>query len=137
MPEIAGLLESVLYVDDLKRAVGFFAGVLQLKIMLDTPRLVALDAGRQGVLLLFRRGLTEQDVATAGGVIPGHDGAGRLHMAFAIAADDYAPWKQRLTRHGIAIRSEVAWPGGGHSLYIDDPDGHVIELATPGLWPNY
>jgi len=23
------------------------------------------------------------------------------------------------------------------ALYVDDPDGHVIELATPGLWANY
>ena len=26
---------------------------------------------------------------------------------------------------------------GGESLYFRDPDGHLLELVTPGLWPNY
>lgn len=137
MPHIDGLLESVLYVEDMARAKAFYAGVLALETMLDTERLVALDAGRQGVLLLFQRGRTADDVPTAGGVIPGHDGSGPVHMAFAIAAEAYEPWKARLAEHGIALRSEVSWPRGGRSLYVDDPDGHVIELATPGLWANY
>ncbi len=104
--------------------------------MLETPRLVALDAGRQGVLLLFRKGASGEDMPTRGGIVPGHDGSGRLHMAFAIAAEDYEPWRLRLSDRGIALRSEVTWPAGGRSLYFDDPDGHVIELATPGLWPE-
>jgi catechol-2,3-dioxygenase len=137
MPQISGLLETVLYVEDLARATAFYAEDLQLKVMLDTPRLVALDAGRQGVLLLFRQGMTRDDMPTRGGVIPGHDGSGPVHMAFAIAAEELEPWRRHLAERGIALRSEVAWPAGGRSLYFDDPDGHVIELATPGLWPNY
>ena len=26
---------------------------------------------------------------------------------------------------------------GGSSLYVRDPDGRSVELATPGIWPNY
>ncbi len=137
MPRIAGLLETALYVVDPARSAAFYAGILQLTVMLDSPRLVALDAGRQGVLLLFRKGASAEDVPTRGGVVPGHHGAGRLHMAFAIAAAEYEPWRRHLADHQIAIRSEVTWPAGGKSLYFDDPDGHVIELATPGLWANY
>jgi catechol 2,3-dioxygenase-like lactoylglutathione lyase family enzyme len=137
MPSIAGLLETALYVEDLARSTAFYTGPLQLAAMFTSPRLVALDAGRQGVLLLFRKGASAEDVPTRGGVVPGHHGDGRLHMAFAIAADDYEPWRRRLAEANVAIRSEVTWPAGGRSLYVDDPDGHVIELATPGLWPNY
>ena len=46
-------------------------------------------------------------------------------------------WRAHLTASGVAIRSEMAWPRGGRSLYFDDPDGHVLELATPGLWATY
>ena len=23
------------------------------------------------------------------------------------------------------------------SIYFRDPDGHLVELATPGLWPGF
>src|SRR3546814_2808611 len=65
------------------------------------------------------------------------DGAGPLHMAFRITADSYDIWRAHLTAAGVTMRGEMAWPAGGHSLYFEDPDGHVLELATPGIWPNY
>jgi catechol 2,3-dioxygenase-like lactoylglutathione lyase family enzyme len=136
-PALSGLLESALYVADLARSTRFYVEHLGLKPMLTTPRLAALDAGARGVLLLFAQGRSSDDMPTGGGVIPGHDGSGRLHMAFAIAAVDYDSWRAHLAARGIELRSEVTWPAGGRSLYFEDPDGHVIELATPGLWPNY
>lgn len=136
-PRIDGLLETALYVADLDRAAAFYESVLGLPVMLRSPRLVALDAGRQGVLLLFLAGATSADVADAGGTIPGHEGAGRLHMAFAVPAGDLDAWRARLAEAGVALSGEMIWTRGGTSLYFSDPDGHVIELATPGLWPNY
>ncbi|HET8728468.1 MAG TPA: VOC family protein [Alphaproteobacteria bacterium] len=137
MPRITGLLEAALYVDDMDRAVAFYETVMQLPVMTRADRLTAFDAGRQGVLLVFRRGETRQDVQLAGGTIAGHDGNGPLHMAFAVPAEDLDGWRRHLAANGVAIHSEMAWSRGGHSLYFHDPDGHVIELATPGLWPNY
>jgi catechol 2,3-dioxygenase-like lactoylglutathione lyase family enzyme len=58
-------------------------------------------------------------------------------MAFAIAAESYDDWHRHLSDAGATIRGEMRWPRGGRSLYFEDPDGHVLELATPGLWPNY
>lgn len=136
-PRIDGLLETALYVADLDRSSAFYERVLGLRVMLRSPRLVALDAGRQGVLLLFLAGATSADVVEAGGTIPGHEGTGRLHMAFAVPAEDLGAWRERLAEAGVALTGEMAWPAGGASLYFSDPDGHVIELATPGLWPNY
>ncbi|MGN5374822.1 VOC family protein [Sphingomonas hankookensis] len=136
-PPIDGVLETALYVRDLDRSVAFFADILDRPLLMRNARMAALDAGRRSVLLLFLAGGSADDMETPGGTIPGHDGNGRLHMAFAIAAADYIPWHHRLTGRGIAIDSEVRWPGGGRSLYFTDPDGHVLELATPGLWPTY
>jgi catechol 2,3-dioxygenase-like lactoylglutathione lyase family enzyme len=136
-PEISGLLESALYVDDVRASADFFCRVLGLTPMFESERLIALDAKRSGALLLFRRGATLEDMETKGGTVPGHDGAGRVHMAFAIPKGSYDSWIARLAAFGVKIRSEVRWPRGGASIYFDDPDGHLIELATPGLWPNY
>jgi catechol 2,3-dioxygenase-like lactoylglutathione lyase family enzyme len=135
-PGLWGLLETALYARDMGAAVAFYEEVVGLRAMLRTDRLTAFDAGRSGVLLVFARGMTEADSPTPGGVVPGHDGSGRLHLAFAIGEDAYEPWHAHLTAHGVAIRSEVRWPQGARSLYFDDPDGHVVELATPGLWPT-
>ena len=38
---------------------------------------------------------------------------------------------------GIAIESRVIQSHGGTSLYIRDPDGHSVEMATPGLWATF
>jgi catechol 2,3-dioxygenase-like lactoylglutathione lyase family enzyme len=137
MPELRGILETAIYVEDMARAVDFYERGLGMAPVLRGDRLTAFDAGRQGILLVFRRGMTEDDQPTPGGVVPGHDGTGRLHLAFAVAAEDLESWRERLARHGVDLLSEVAWPRGGTSLYFADPDGHVVELATPGLWPTY
>ena len=34
----------------------------------------------------------------------------------------------------VLTRSVVVWEAGGRSLYFRDPDGHLLELATPGVW---
>lgn len=137
IPRLNGVLETALYVDDMARAVDFFSTVLGLSPMLATDRLTAFDAGRSTVLLLFARGASLVDMTGERGTVPGHDGAGPSHMAFGIAADVYDDWKARLLANGVPVRSEMTWPAGGRSLYFEDPDGHVLELATPGLWDNY
>jgi catechol 2,3-dioxygenase-like lactoylglutathione lyase family enzyme len=137
MPKVRGILETALYVEDVGRAAAFYRRLLGFSPMLESERLTALDAGDHGVLLLFRRGATSDDLPTPTGTIPGHEGAGRLHLAFAIEAADYEPWKARLAEEAVVLTSEVTWSAGGRSLYFDDPDGNVVELATPGLWANW
>ncbi len=100
-------------------------------------RFAGYDAGPRSVLLLFKRGTTLETVHMPGGTIPPHDGQGPLHIAFAIAADDLAKWEAHLAAHDIAVEGRTDWPRGGKSIYFRDPDGHLLELATPGLWPNY
>ena len=70
-------------------------------------------------------------------MIPPHDGHGPHHIAFAIEAADYDRWRTRLRQQGIAIESETAWDRGGRSVYFRDPDKHLVELVTPGIWANY
>jgi hypothetical protein len=46
-------------------------------------------------------------------------------------------WKRRLDSEGVAIESIVIWPRGAQSIYFRDPDGHLVELITPGFWAIY
>ena len=137
MPALSGLLETALYVDDVDLSARFFEDVVGLKAMLRSERLIAFDANGGGVLLIFKRGASLENMCGDGGVVPGHDGSGPLHMAFAIPAASYDEWVTHLQRSGTKMRGEMQWRNGGRSLYFEDPDGHVLELATPGIWPNY
>jgi catechol 2,3-dioxygenase-like lactoylglutathione lyase family enzyme len=137
MPALNGILETALYVDDLPRARRFYEGVLELPLLFVDDRLCGYDVAGHSVLLIFRRGASLQTASLPGGTIPPHDGSGPLHVAFAISADALASWEEHLARHGIAIEGRTDWPRGGRSIYFRDPDGHLLELATPGLWAIY
>ena len=138
MPGLNGVLETALYVEDMDRARAFFEEVMALEPFTADHRFTAYDAGGSTVLLLFLQGATLETVVLPKdmGTIPPHDGAGRLHVAFAIAAADLPDWEARLEHNGIAIEGRTHWPRGGESIYFRDPDGHLLELATPGVWPT-
>ena len=136
-PPVSGILETAVYVEDLGEAHRFYGDVLGLKRVLDTPRMMTYLVVPGQVLLVFRRGMTREDTDTAGGIVPGHHSEGPAHFAFAIPAEAYDSWKAHLGRAGVLLTSEVNWPKDGRSLYFNDPDGNVLEMATPGLWPNF
>jgi catechol 2,3-dioxygenase-like lactoylglutathione lyase family enzyme len=131
------ILETALYAVDLDRARSFYEDVLQLKAMFVEDRLCAFDVAGVSVLLLFLRGATLDGATVPGGFIPPHDGQGPLHMAFAISTSELEVWEQRLGEKGVTIESRVTGARGGQSIYFRDPDGNLLELATPGLWPTY
>jgi catechol 2,3-dioxygenase-like lactoylglutathione lyase family enzyme len=60
-----------------------------------------------------------------------------VHIAFAVGAEELPAWEERLVEHGIVLEGRTRWPRGGESIYFRDPDGHLLELATPGLWATY
>lgn len=137
-PRIEGVVETILYVDDVPRAVAFYRDVLGLAVLGgDGVRFQALNPGDRQVLLLFKRGGTLVSLTLPGGVIPPHDGSGSSHIGLAITHDAYEPWKAKLAAAGVSIESEAKWERGGRSIYFRDPDGHLLELVTPGIWPNY
>jgi catechol 2,3-dioxygenase-like lactoylglutathione lyase family enzyme len=134
--KVRRILETALYCEDLARTAAFYETLLDATPMLSGDRLVALDAGEGTVLLLFQRG-NSSALETSGGLVPGHDGAGPVHLAFAIGVSDLPRWESRLGELGITIESRVTWERGGVSLYFRDPEERSVELATPGIWPSY
>jgi catechol 2,3-dioxygenase-like lactoylglutathione lyase family enzyme len=137
MPTLTGVIETALYVDDFARAIAFYRDILGLAALNQDARFAAFDVGGRSVLLLFKRGATLETVHLPGGTIPPHDGHGPLHIAFSVTADELQEWEARLTKQGVAIEARTAWPRGGHSIYFRDPDNHLLELVTPGVWAIY
>ena len=52
-------------------------------------------------------------------------------------ASDIDAWRSHLENLRSEIESEINWSRGGTSLYFRDPDGHSVEVATPGVWETY
>ncbi len=136
-PQVTGVLETSLYVADVERSKRFYQVLFGFEVLLEDDRLSALAVDGKQVLLLFRKKGSVNSVVIPGGTIPGHDGSGEQHMAFSIAGSQLEAWRNRLQEQGIAIESTVRWPRGGESLYFRDPDNHLMELATPGVWSIY
>jgi catechol 2,3-dioxygenase-like lactoylglutathione lyase family enzyme len=83
------------------------------------------------------KGAATKTVVLPSGTIPGHGGQGLLHVAFAIGKDELERWEAHLASRGVIIEGRNDWERGGRSIYFRDPDGHLLELATPGLWEVY
>ena len=137
MPLPSAILETALSVADLPRAQRFYSELFEYPIMRADDRLCAFDIGGSQVLLLFLRGSDPHGTTLPFGYIPPHGASGISHIGFRIPAESLEPWRARLAEFGVRIESELTWPAGGTSLYFRDPDGHLLELLTPGIWPNY
>jgi catechol 2,3-dioxygenase-like lactoylglutathione lyase family enzyme len=136
-PSVTHVLEVSLYVADLDRAQSFYQRLFGFEAFLRDDRMCALGVPGRQVLLLFRHGGATLPSRTPFGEIPPHDGHGKLHLCFAITEPELPAWSDRLATFAIPVESRLRWPAGGTSLYFRDPDEHSLELATPGLWPNF
>jgi catechol 2,3-dioxygenase-like lactoylglutathione lyase family enzyme len=135
--QLKRVLETALYVDDLNRSRKFYEEILLVNPLAVTERVCAYDIGGLSILLLFKRGATLEPVVTSAGTIPPHDGSGPLHIGLAIDAEELDAWERHLAMKCITLEGRTTWSRGGTSIYFRDPDGHLLELATPGLWQTY
>src|SRR5271170_2675346 len=130
-PQVNGILETSLYVERPTRSVEFYRRVFGFESIdadpqesiTDQTRLCALRAGDRSVLLLFRKGATADT-----------DPMGAIHVAFGISRSELPAWEAWLSQQGIAIELRKTWKYGGEALYFRDPDGHLLEVVTPGVW---
>jgi catechol 2,3-dioxygenase-like lactoylglutathione lyase family enzyme len=134
MPDVAGLLETSLYVENVQRSVEFYQTIFGFPLLLNVERIAAFRVKEGQVLLLFKLGGSVNPMPSSEGTIPPHDGIGMTHIAFAIAAADLEGWRAWLAEHNLPIESTINWDSGSTSIYFRDPDQHLLELATPGIW---
>lgn len=119
---VAALDHVVLRVASLERAIDFYGRVLGLQIEreLDTPRLVQLRAGASLIDLVPG----EREPA------PGN----MDHFALRLEHFDPAALAAHLRQQGVEVgevRRRYGAEGYGPSIYINDPDGNVVELKGP------
>jgi len=136
-PRVSHILETALYVADLDVSRAFYQRVFGFEVFGQDHRMCAFRVPGTGVLLLFQAGGSLQPGQTPGGVIPPHGGRGELHLCFAIPVAALDAWVSHLAAQKVPIESRVVQAFRGTSLYFRDPDGHSLEVASPGLWPNY
>lgn len=130
----SGILETVLYAEDLDAAEAFYRDVLGLTPFTKAHgRHVFYRCGDQ-VFLLFNPKATVEAPKPGALPVPPHGAVGEGHVCFRASADELDQWKGALTAKGVAIEADFTWPGGGRSLYFRDPAGNCLELAEPRIW---
>ena len=129
------ILETVVYCEDLAAAREFYQDLLGLDLVSHEPgRHLFFRVGGSMLLIFNPRDTRQATVQVGQAVIPQHGAEGASHFAFQIDADQLPVVSSQLQAAGIAIESQIDWPGGGHSIYCRDPAGNSVEFATRDLW---
>ena len=128
-PTFTQIKETCLYIKDIEETKQFYHGKLGLPIISIVPdRHIFFRAGTS-VLLCFIAKTTAKE-----GTLPPHFGTGELHFAFETTEEQYLVWKEKVESEGITIEHEETWKDGLKSFYFRDPDRHVVEIVTKGMW---
>jgi catechol 2,3-dioxygenase-like lactoylglutathione lyase family enzyme len=128
--EVRRVLETCLYAQDLAESARFYERVLGLRVHSRVEGRHAFFRCGDAMFLLFDPARTSEPA----GSVPPHGARGAGHVAFAVADADIGAWREHLGRCDVEIESEVEWPAGGRSLYLRDPAGNSVELASPRMW---
>ena len=111
--------------------ICYYRDALGLDLVSSEPdRYVFFHCGRQMVLLFHPDATSDPD-----GTLPPYEAYGSGHVAFSVEDEQLGDRAGRLRGHGITIEKEMTWGEAGRSLYVRDPAGNSIELATPMIWP--
>jgi catechol 2,3-dioxygenase-like lactoylglutathione lyase family enzyme len=128
---IIGLFEMVLEVEDLAAAERFYREVLGLPVADrwgDERPAVWLALGREGYL-----GLWPPETGGAAAIHGGRGGA-HVHFALRVPMGTLDAVRARIASLGYAIE-ERDFGGGNRAIYLDDPEGNVVELTERAtLW---
>lgn len=120
MPAVptAGLCELTLEARDLDRMEAFYTQGFGLEVIAREDDRVWLACGERARLGLWAPGLKEF----------GDEGGRHVHFAFSAGQGELEAILGRLREAGASPRGPVEHPGGDHSIYVEDPEGNVVEV---------
>jgi catechol-2,3-dioxygenase len=131
-PTTTGLFEMVLEVADLAASERFYVDALGLTVAErwegERPA-VWLSIGNEAFLGLWP--------VESGGAVAIHNGRGgsHVHYALRVPTGTLDSLQQRLAAAGHEVEAGWQFGPGNRAIYVDDPDGNVVELTErTTLW---
>jgi catechol-2,3-dioxygenase len=113
-----GICELTLEARDLGVLERFYTGAFGLEVLTREDGRIWLAAGRHTRLGVWAPGEKEF----------GDQGGRHVHFAFSAAPGRLDALCDRLRGHGAGVRGPVEHPGGDRSIYVEDPEGNVVEV---------
>jgi catechol-2,3-dioxygenase len=113
-----GFAELTIEVRDLEALERFYRDVFGLRVLAREDDRVWLAAGDRARLGLWTPGEKEF----------GDRGGRHVHFAFSAAPGRLDALAERLRARGVPFRGPREHDGGDRSLYVQDPEGNVVEV---------
>ncbi len=107
-----------LEVRDLEALERFYVDAFGLRVLKREDDRVWLALGERARLGLWLPGPKEF----------GDEGGRHVHFAFAAGPGTLDDLDERLREHGASVRGPEQHEGGDRSLYVEDPEGNVVEV---------
>jgi catechol-2,3-dioxygenase len=117
-PLTSGFAELTLEARDRAALERFYTGAFGLRVLAREDDRTWLAAGTHARLGLWSPGPKEF----------GDEGGRHVHFAFAASPGTLDEISDRLRSSGAAVRGPVEHPGGDRSVYVEDPEGNVVEV---------
>ena len=112
------IVEMTLEARDLEVLEAFYTDVFGLKVLKREDDRVWLAVGNRARLGLWLPGEKEF----------GDEGGAHVHFAFGADPGTLDQLAARLEERGMPFKPPVEHPGGDRSLYVEDPEGNVVEV---------
>lgn len=137
MIALAAIDHVVFRVRDVAAMIAFYENVLGARVerRVDSLGLVQLRAGTALVDLVDCAG----ELGRQGGDPPGEDGRNVDHVCFQVRPWDEPAILAHLADHGypdLAVGRRYGADGFGPSIYLNDPEGNMLELKGPPELPD-
>jgi catechol-2,3-dioxygenase len=117
-PLTDGFAELTLETRDLARLERFYTGAFGLEVLAREEDRIWLAAGEHARLGLWAPGEKEF----------GDRGGRHVHFAFSAAPGRLDALASRVREHGGDVRGPEEHDGGDRSIYVEDPEGNVVEV---------
>jgi catechol-2,3-dioxygenase len=115
---VSGFAELTLQVRDLQSLERFYSDVFGMRVLKREDDRVWLAAGSDARLGLWLPGEKEF----------GDEGGRHVHYAFNVEPGTLDQLVDRLRARSMQIEGPVEHPGGDRSVYVEDPEGNVVEV---------